>query len=81
MSEGMNVTIHAQVRAYLARPDYEQNVRRALETTMAHCGTARIVRALGVFLLSENTRTLLADNDPAAVRQALEAIDIKLDSK
>lgn len=81
----MNITVHERVRAYMARPSYEAQVRGALDNALSEItGGERgpeaqaVVDALGVFLLSKKTREVLADNDPAAVRQALGAIGIKL---
>ncbi len=83
-SGGMDVTIHEKVRAYMAQPAFELEVQRAIDVTRAalvrgEIGLGeRVTAALGVLLLSKNTRELLASNDPAAVRQALGAIGIKL---
>lgn len=81
MSQGMNVTVHEAIHAYIAEPDYEKNVREALAKVAARGENALlgdVVRALGVFLLSKSTREVLANNDPQAVKQALKAIGLSV---
>jgi hypothetical protein len=81
MSTGIPVMAVEQVKAFIAQEGYNEKVQEGLDLTIkaAHGSIAvAAVRALGVFLLSPETRDLLASNDPKALIQALNSLGLSV---